>query len=123
MHILGKYVDPAAEIRRYTAARFPIGKWLPKYTLNKIVGDLLAGLTIGMMVVPQALAYAKVADLPAEYGLYSSFMGPFLYVVFGTAKDVTLGPTAIMSLLVASTLSVSLRRGPSPLHKPIPFSL
>jgi len=54
------------------------------------------------MVVPQGLAYASIANLPPRYGLFSAFMGCFVYVFFGTSKDVTLGPTAIVSLLTAS---------------------
>ncbi|NWI95932.1 S2611 protein, partial [Pitta sordida] len=61
-----------------------------------------AGLAVGLTAVPQALAYAELAGLPLQYGLYSSFMGCFVYCLLGTAKDVTLGPTAIMSLLVSS---------------------
>uniref|UniRef100_A0A4W4FQU0 STAS domain-containing protein n=1 Tax=Electrophorus electricus TaxID=8005 RepID=A0A4W4FQU0_ELEEL len=78
---------------------FPILTWLPRYSLAWLKMDLLAGLTVGLTVVPQALAYAEVAGLPVQYGLYSSFMGGFLYCVFGTSKDITLGPTSIMSLL------------------------
>ncbi|XP_072527762.1 sodium-independent sulfate anion transporter [Salminus brasiliensis] len=78
---------------------FPILTWLPRYNLEWLKMDLLAGLTVGLTVVPQGLAYAEVAGLPVQYGLYSAFMGCFVYCVFGTSKDVTLGPTAIMSLL------------------------
>lgn len=63
--------------------------------------DIIAGVTVGLTTVPQALAYAEVAGLPVECGLYSAFMGGFIYCVLGTSKDVTLGPTAIMSLLCA----------------------
>lgn len=66
--------------------------------------DLLAGLTVGLTTVPQALAYAEVAGLPVQYGLYSAFMGGFIYSLLGTSKDVTLGPTAIMSLLCFSVV-------------------
>ncbi|NXT02914.1 S2611 protein, partial [Jacana jacana] len=82
--------------------RLPILHWLPRYSLAWLQLDLMAGLTVGLTVVPQALAYAEVAGLPLQYGLYSSFMGCFVYCFLGTAKDVTLGPTAIMSLLVSS---------------------
>ncbi|XP_075025429.1 sodium-independent sulfate anion transporter isoform X3 [Calonectris borealis] len=83
-------------------ARLPALRWLPRYSLAWLQLDLIAGLTVGLTVVPQALAYAEVAGLPLQYGLYSSFMGCFVYCFLGTAKDVTLGPTAIMSLLVSS---------------------
>ncbi|XP_062826880.1 sodium-independent sulfate anion transporter isoform X1 [Anolis carolinensis] len=82
--------------------RLPVLKWLPKYSLQHLQLDFLAGLTVGLTVIPQALAYAAVAGLPVQYGLYSSFMGCFVYCLLGTSKDVTLGPTAIMSLLVSS---------------------
>ncbi|XP_063207910.1 sodium-independent sulfate anion transporter isoform X5 [Chroicocephalus ridibundus] len=82
--------------------RLPVLRWLPRYSLAWLQLDLMAGLTVGLTVVPQALAYAEVAGLPLQYGLYSSFMGCFVYCFLGTAKDVTLGPTAIMSLLVSS---------------------
>ncbi|XP_077184318.1 sodium-independent sulfate anion transporter [Paroedura picta] len=82
--------------------RLPLLRWLPKYSLQWLQLDIIAGITVGLTVVPQALAYAEMAGLPMQYGLYSSFMGCFIYCFLGTAKDVTLGPTAIMSLLVSS---------------------
>ncbi|KAL4648663.1 sodium-independent sulfate anion transporter [Arapaima gigas] len=82
-------------------AWLPILGWLPKYQLTWLRMDLIAGITVGLTTVPQALAYAEVAGLPVQYGLYSAFMGGFIYCIFGTSKDVTLGPTAIMSLLCA----------------------
>ncbi|XP_042305360.1 sodium-independent sulfate anion transporter isoform X2 [Sceloporus undulatus] len=87
---------------RAAKKRLPVLRWLPKYSLQWLQLDFVAGLTVGLTVVPQALAYAAVAGLPVQYGLYSSFMGCFVYCFLGTSKDVTLGPTAIMSLLVSS---------------------
>ncbi|XP_074081078.1 sodium-independent sulfate anion transporter isoform X3 [Macrotis lagotis] len=81
--------------------RLPILGWLPHYSLKWLQMDSIAGFTVGLTVVPQALAYAEVAGLPVQYGLYSSFMGCFVYFFLGTSRDVTLGPTAIMSLLVS----------------------
>ncbi|KAF6097109.1 solute carrier family 26 member 11 [Phyllostomus discolor] len=80
----------------------PILAWLPDYSMQWLKMDLIAGLSVGLTVIPQALAYAEVAGLPAQYGLYSAFMGCFVYLLLGTSRDVTLGPTAIMSLLVSS---------------------
>ncbi|KAM9313656.1 sodium-independent sulfate anion transporter isoform 1-T1 [Pholidichthys leucotaenia] len=85
-------------------AWLPILSWLPQYNLKWLRMDFLAGLTVGLTVVPQALAYAEVAGLPVQYGLYSAFMGGFIYTFLGTSKDVTLGPTAIMSLLCFSVV-------------------
>lgn len=56
------------------------------------------------MVVPQSMSYAKIATLPAEYGLYSSFVGVFIYCFFATSKDVTIGPVAVMSLQTARVI-------------------
>ncbi|XP_064171483.1 sodium-independent sulfate anion transporter-like [Anguilla rostrata] len=83
-------------------ARLPVLGWLPRYRLTWLQMDLIAGATVGLTTVPMALAYAEVAGLPVQYGLYSAFMGGFVYCIFGTAKDLALGPTGIMSLLCAS---------------------
>nr|XP_039274511.1 sodium-independent sulfate anion transporter-like [Styela clava]XP_039274512.1 sodium-independent sulfate anion transporter-like [Styela clava] len=79
----------------------PITYWLPRYNLRCLRSDIIAGLAVGLTVIPQGLAYAAVAGLELQYGLYSAFMGCFIYCLFGTSKDITLGPTAIMSILVA----------------------
>jgi sodium-independent sulfate anion transporter 11 len=57
-----------------------------------------SGITVGMVLVPQSLSYAKIALLPAQYGLYSSFIGVLTYAFFATSKDVSIGPVAVMSL-------------------------
>ncbi|KAM8706994.1 hypothetical protein ACLKA7_011148 [Drosophila subpalustris] len=78
----------------------PISTWLPKYKARYLVGDMVAGLTVGLTCVAQGIAYGAVAGLPPVYGLYSSFMGSFMYILFGTCKDITVGPTAIISMMV-----------------------
>ena len=82
-------------------SRFPILKWLPKYQLSYIQRDLIAGFTVGLTLIPQSLAYSAQAGLPPYYGLYTSFVSPLVYAIMGGAKDITNGPTAIMSSLVA----------------------
>ncbi|XP_060522763.1 sodium-independent sulfate anion transporter-like isoform X2 [Cylas formicarius] len=79
--------------------RVPITAYLPKYDLETAVSDFVAGLTVGLTIIPQAIAYSSVAGLPAQIGLYSSFVAPFVYAVFGSSKDSPVGPTAIEGLL------------------------
>lgn len=82
--------------------RLPILGWMPHYSLSKLQRDFIAGATVGLMVIPQALAYANIAELPPQYGLYTSFMGGFVYCFLGSSKDISVGPTSIMSLMVAT---------------------
>ncbi|CAK9785646.1 sulfate permease [Cutaneotrichosporon oleaginosum] len=82
----------------YVKSLFPFLQWLPRYNLTWLTGDLIAGITVGMVLVPQSLSYAQLAGLPAEYGLYSSFIGVLTYAFFATSKDVSIGPVAVMSL-------------------------
>jgi len=89
-------------VKEVIEKRLPISSWLPKYNFTALQFDIIAGLTVGLMVVPQGLAYALIAGLPPQYGLYSAFMGCFVYCLFGTSKDITIGPTAIMSLIVSA---------------------
>ncbi|XP_076648909.1 epidermal stripes and patches [Halictus rubicundus] len=85
--------------------RLPILNWLPRYNSQDVIGDLVAGITVGLTVIPQSLAYANVANLPPQYGLYGSFLGCFIYIIFGSCKDTPFGPTAIISLLTYQTVS------------------
>jgi sodium-independent sulfate anion transporter 11 len=70
----------------YVKSLFPIAGWIGRYNLIWLAGDLIAGLTAGAVVIPQGMAYAKVAGLPPEYGLYSSFVGVSIYFLFATSK-------------------------------------
>ncbi|KAI4503512.1 hypothetical protein M0802_001734 [Mischocyttarus mexicanus] len=75
-------------------------QWLPNYTQFQAISDVIAGITIGLTMIPQSIAYAALAGLTAQYGLYSAFLGSFVYVLLGTTKEVSIGPTSLMSLLV-----------------------
>ena len=96
----GKFASAKAKTKECIRTNLPICQWLPQYTCNNLVRDIIAGFTVGLMVLPQGLAYATIAGLPLQYGLYSAYMGCFVYCLLGGSKDVTLGPTAIMSLMV-----------------------
>lgn len=80
--------------------RFHILNWLPRYDREKAAADLIAGITLGLTIIPQSIAYAALAGIPSEYGLYSAFIGSIIYVFFGTIPQVSIGPTSLMSLLV-----------------------
>lgn len=81
---------------------FPILDWLPQYKKSNWKGDLFAGLTVGVMLIPQGLAYAMIAGLPPIYGLYAALVPLLLYPIFGTGRQVAIGPAATMSLLVVA---------------------
>uniref|UniRef100_A0A336KGN5 CSON009900 protein n=1 Tax=Culicoides sonorensis TaxID=179676 RepID=A0A336KGN5_CULSO len=79
--------------------RIPILNWAPKYQPKFLLEDCVAGITVGLTAIPQGIAYAVVAGLEPQYGLYSGFMGCFIYIIFGHCKAITIGPTAIMALM------------------------
>jgi len=85
--------------------RLPITMWLPEYQPRFIFEDLVAGLTVGLTAVPQSIAYAVVADLPPQYGLYSAFMGCFVYIFLGSCTAGTIGPTAILAIMTQPYVS------------------
>ncbi|KAI0401934.1 sulfate permease [Xylaria palmicola] len=89
-----------AGVGRYFYSLFPFLDWIFYYNLTWLLGDVIAGITVGFVVVPQGMAYALLAGLPAEYGLYTSFVGFILYFLFATSKDITIGTVAVMSTLV-----------------------
>jgi SulP family sulfate permease len=80
----------------------PILDWLPQYKGSNLKGDLSAGLTVGVMLIPQGMAYAMIAGLPPIYGLYASTIPLILYAIFGTSRQLAVGPVAMVSLLTAA---------------------
>jgi SulP family sulfate permease len=83
----------------------PILTWLPNYTLKDFMSDLPAGLTVGVMLIPQGIAYALIAKLPAIYGLYAALLPQVIYAVFGTSRQLAVGPVAMDSLIVAAGIT------------------
>ncbi|KAJ1975731.1 Sulfate permease 2, partial [Dimargaris xerosporica] len=82
----------------YLRSLVPFSYWVRRYNRTWFYGDLIAGITVGVMLVPQSLAYAKVALLPLQYGLYTGLMGTLVYTFLGTSKDIAVGPTAVISM-------------------------
>ncbi len=74
-------------------------------------GDVTAGLTVGVMLIPQGLAYAMLAGLPPVFGLYAAIFPQLIYAIFGTSRQLSVGPVAMDSLLVASGISVMANQG------------
>jgi len=80
----------------------PILEWLPNYQKSWFKDDFGAGLTVGIMLIPQGIAYAMIAGLPPIYGLYTAMIPQIIYAVFGTSRQLAVGPVAMDSLIVAS---------------------
>ena len=90
---------------------FPILEWLPNYQKSWLSGDLFAGLTVGVMLIPQGMAYALIAGLPPVYGLYASVVPQLIYALFGTSRQLSVAPVAMESLRVATGVSVLAMEG------------
>ena len=83
----------------------PALEWLPRYSRRDLAGDLPAGLTVGVMLIPQGMAYAMIAGLPVVYGLYAALIPQVVYAFLGSSRQLAVGPVAMDSLLVASGLA------------------
>jgi len=83
---------------------FPFLEWLPTYKKSYLSGDISAGITVGIMLIPQGMAYAMIAGLPPVFGLYASLIPQVMYALLGTSRQLAVGPVAMDSLLVASGL-------------------
>ncbi|EER43331.1 sulfate permease [Histoplasma capsulatum var. duboisii H88] len=96
---LRELVPTGQQVVQYFINLFPFLRWITRYNLQWLIG-----ITVGAVVVPQSMAYAKLAELEPQFGLYSSFMGVLIYWFFATSKDITIGPVAVMSTLVGQVV-------------------
>lgn len=94
-------MNATASIRKWA----PILQWLPSYEKSNLRGDLSAGMTVAVMLIPQGMAYAVLAGLPPVYGLYASILPLLLYAVFGTSRQLAVGPVAMVSLIIFAGIS------------------
>ncbi|MCO6387067.1 SulP family inorganic anion transporter [Aliihoeflea sp. 40Bstr573] len=82
----------------------PILQWGRRYSRATLINDMVAAIIVTIMLIPQSLAYAMLADLPAEIGLYASILPLVAYAVFGTSRTLAIGPVAVVSLMTASAI-------------------
>ena len=83
---------------------FPFVLWFKDYDFPKFRIDFLAGVTVALVLIPQSMAYAQLAGLPAYYGLYASFLPPMIAALFGSSRQLATGPVAVVSLMTAASL-------------------
>lgn len=89
----------------------PILEWLPNYKKSQLKGDITAGITVSIILIPQGIAYAMIAGLPPIYGLYSALLPQIIYAIFGSSRQVAVGPVAMDSLIVATGVTALALRG------------
>lgn len=83
---------------------FPFLLWFKDYDTGKLRTDVVAGITVAMVLIPQSMAYAQLAGLPAYYGLYAAFLPPMVAALFGSSRQLATGPVAVVSLMSAASL-------------------
>ena len=83
---------------------FPFLLWFKDYDGDKLKLDAVAGITVAMVLIPQSMAYAQLAGLPAYYGLYAAFLPPMVAAMFGSSRQLATGPVAVVSLMSAASL-------------------
>ena len=90
----------------------PILQWFPKLTKRSIRKDAIAGTIVGIVLIPQGIAYALIAGLPPIYGLYTALLPQLVYAVLGTSSKIAIGPVATDSLIVAAAIASLSVTGP-----------
>ncbi|XP_037367127.1 prestin isoform X3 [Talpa occidentalis] len=91
------------KIRSIVYMFLPITKWLPAYKFKEyVLGDLVSGISTGVLQLPQGLAFAMLAAVPPVFGLYSSFYPVIMYCFLGTSRHISIGPFAVISLMIGA---------------------
>ena len=82
----------------------PVTQWTRSYNRDFLRPDVVAGITVGAFTIPEAIAFVTLAGLPPEVGLYSAMVGLLVYMILGSSRQLSIGPTSTLSILVGSTL-------------------
>jgi SulP family sulfate permease len=82
----------------------PMVAWLKTYTRHDFNSDVFAGVITAILLIPQGIAYAILAGLPPELGLYASIFPPILYALLGTSRTLSVGPVSIAAIMIASAV-------------------
>lgn len=85
----------------------PIVTWLPVYDRSHLRLDAIAGVTVSALVIPKALGYAGIAEVPLENGLYAAAAGALIYAVFGTSRQISTGPSSALAAVAASAVAIT----------------
>jgi SulP family sulfate permease len=95
---------------------FPPSRWLAEYHLANLPSDVLAGVTLAAYAIPVSLAYAGLAGLPPQVGVYGYLLGGLGYAVLGSSRQLAIGPTSAISLMIAGTVGAMVGEGEDPHH-------
>lgn len=86
-------------VRKSLVGKLRMLNWIKRYNWEWGINDAIAGITLGLTIIPESIACALLAGLPARYGLCSAFVGPFIYLFFGSIDKVIIGPTSLVALV------------------------
>src|SRR6187401_2604738 len=86
-------------------ALLPAAQWLPGYEAAWLKSDIVAGVTLAAYAIPVSMAYASLAGVPPHHGIYCYLLGGVCYSLFGTSRQLAIGPTSAIALLVGSTVA------------------
>lgn len=94
-----------ARVKALIIDSVPIVKWLPRYRFKDwIIGDAMSGLIVGILLVPQSIAYSLLAEQDPIYGLYTSFFASIIYAMLGTSRHISVGMFGVLCLLVGQVV-------------------
>jgi SulP family sulfate permease len=94
-----------SRVRSITHHLLPFLRWFDGYSRQGVQADFVSGLTVALVLIPQSMAYAQLADLPAYFGLYAAFLPPMIAALFGCSNQLATGPVAVVSLMTSTALA------------------